>query len=246
MLDLSDKVALVTGASGAIGSEIARALHQQGAFVIMVGTKVANLEKLSAELKDRNMAISCDLSNDEDVKALVPSIEDKLQRGIDILVNNAGITDDGLLMRLSEESWERVLNLNLEVPFKLMKACIKSMMKARWGRIINISSIVGVVGNAGQSNYCASKAGLIGASKALAKEVASRNITVNCVAPGFIDSPMVDKIPEKIKEEMINSIPMKRTGSPKDVANCVTFLASEEAAYVTGQTLHVNGGMAMI
>lgn len=246
MLDLSDKVALVTGASGAIGSAISRVLHSQGAFVIMVGTKVVNLEKLSAELKNRNMAISCDLSNNDDVKALVPSIEDKLKRGIDILVNNAGITDDGLLLRMSDESWERVLNLNLEVPFKLMKTCVKSMMKNHWGRIINISSIVGIVGNIGQSNYCASKAGLIGVSKALAKEVATRDITVNCVAPGFIDSPMVNKIPEKIKEEMLKSIPMRRTGSPKDVANCVAFLASEEAAYVTGQTLHVNGGMAMI
>lgn len=246
MINLENKVVLVTGATGAIGSAISKALYRQGAFVVCVGTRQEALDVLVAEFGDRVLGITCDFNNNENVANLVSNVESKLGRGIDILVNNAGINADGLLMRMTDEAWEKVLNLNLEVPFKLIRACIKSMMKNRWGRIINISSIVGIIGNAGQANYCASKAGIIGMSKALAAEVASRNITVNCVAPGFIDSPMVDKIPEKRKEEMISSIPMGRTGRPSDIADCVAFLSSEEASYITGQTIHVNGGMIMV
>ena len=246
MIDLSGKIALVTGATGAIGSAIVKRLCAQSACIAAVGTRIEVLDRLADELGEKILKFPCDLSDSEKVENLVPNLENQLGKSIDILVNNAGINDDGLLMRMTNDSWEKVLDINLEVPFKLMRASVKSMMKNRWGRIINISSIVGTTGNAGQSNYCASKAGLVGLSKALAAEVASRNITVNCVAPGFIDSPMVDRIPEKRKEEMINSIPMKRTGTPEDVATCVAFLASEESSYITGHVLHVNGGMAMI
>ncbi len=246
MFDLSNKTALVTGATGAIGSAIVRALHKQGAVVVATGTNKEKLEKMRNEFSEGFFSLVCDLNDSEKVKCLVQNAEGLSGNSIDLLVNNAGITADGLAMRMLDDSWEKVLNVNLEVPFRLSKAVIRGMMKNRFGRIINISSIVGFVGNAGQTNYCASKAGLVGMSKALAIEVASRGITVNCVAPGFIDSPMVDAIPEKIKENMLNSIPMKRTGTPDDVAACVAFLASDEAAYITGHTIHVNGGMAMI
>lgn len=246
MFNLENKRALVTGATGAIGYAIVKVLHKQGAIVIASGTNEAKLKKMQSEFNGRFFSVICDLSDNKSVECLIKNAEEISGSNIDILINNAGINADGLAMRMADEAWKRVLNINLEVPFKLSKAVIRNMMKNRFGRIINISSIVGFVGNAGQTNYCASKAGLVGMSKALGIEVASRGITVNCVAPGFIESPMVNAIPEKMKESMLNSIPMKRTGTPDDVAACVAFLASEEASYITGHTIHVNGGMAMI
>lgn len=246
MFDLTGKVALVTGATGAIGGAIARALHSMGAIVAISGTKKENLEKLSQELGERVYIFACNLSNQEDVENLIPNVERVIGRGVDILVNNAGITRDSLLMRMSDEAWQDVINVNLEAPFRLMRTSVKEMMKNKWGRIINISSIVGAVGNPGQANYAASKSGLFGLSKSVAIELASRNITVNCVAPGFIASPMTDKIPEAHREKLTGSIPMKRIGNPEEVAAAVCFLASQEASYITGHVLHVNGGLAMI
>ena len=246
MFDLTGKIALVTGATGAIGGAIARALHSLGASVAISGTRVENLEKLSNELGERVNIFACNLSVLEDVESLVPNVERVFDRGVDILINNAGITRDGLVIRMSDEAWQDVISVNLEAPFRLMRAAVKSMMRNKWGRVINISSIVGAVGNPGQANYAASKSGLFGLSKSVAMELASRNITVNCVAPGFIASPMTDEIPEAHREKLEASIPMKRIGMPKEVASAACFLASEEASYITGHVLHVNGGLAMI
>lgn len=246
MFDLTGKIALVTGATGAIGGAIARSLHKMGASLAISGTKVDNLEKLSNELGERVNIFACNLTVQEDVEALVPNVERVFGRGIDILVNNAGITRDSLLLRMADEAWQDVMTVNLEAPFRLMRAAVKEMMHNRWGRVVNISSIVGAVGNPGQANYAASKSGLFGLSKSIAIELASRNITVNCVAPGFIDSPMTAKIPEAHREKLESAIPMKRIGAPEEVAAAVCFLASEEASYVTGHVLHVNGGLAMI
>jgi 3-oxoacyl-[acyl-carrier protein] reductase len=245
MFDLSGMKAVVTGATGGIGGSIARALHAQGADVVISGTREDALAALAAELGDRVHIHPVDLSNAQAVEALVPAAEEKLG-GLDILVNNAGITRDNLFMRMKDEEWDAVLTVNLTASFRLSRAAVRGMMRRRFGRIINISSIVGVTGNAGQGNYAASKAGLIGMSKALAAEVASRGVTVNCIAPGFIASPMTDALNEKQRETILSNVPAGRLGSGEDCAAATVYLASREAAYVTGQTLHVNGGMAMI
>ena len=245
MFDLNGKVALVTGATGAIGGAIARTLHEMGATLALSGTKVSNLESLANELKDRVQLFACNLNSAEAIQDLVNNVENTFGK-IDILVNNAGITRDNLMMRMTDEAWEDVMTVNLEAPFRLMRAASKKMMRNRWGRIINISSVVGAVGNAGQTNYAAAKSGLFGLTKSAALELASRNITVNCVAPGFIESPMSDKIPDAMKEALQKKIPVGRIGNPQEVASAVGFLASEEASYVTGHVLHVNGGLAMI
>jgi 3-oxoacyl-[acyl-carrier protein] reductase len=245
MFDLTGKTALVTGASGGIGASIARALHQQGASLMISGTRMEALEALAAELGSRVQTIACDLSDPVQVEKLVPAAEAALG-SLDILVNNAGITRDNLFMRLKDEDWDAVLAVNLTAGFRLSRAAIKGMLKRRWGRIIGITSIIGTMGNAGQANYAASKAGMIAMSKSLAKEVAAREVTVNCIAPGFIESPMTDVLNEKIRAGILANVPAGRLGTGEDVAAAVVYLASAEAAYVTGQTLHVNGGMAMI
>lgn len=245
MFDLTGKTALVTGATGGIGASIARVLHAAGATVALSGTRADLLESLAAELGSRAHVIPCNLSSPEEVEKLVPAAEAAMG-SLDILVNNAGITRDQLAMRMKDDDWASVIDVNLTAGFRLSRAAIKGMMKRRAGRIIGITSIVGVTGNAGQANYAASKAGMIGMSKALAKEVASRGITVNCVAPGFIETPMTDELNEKQKESILASVPAGKLGTPEDIAAAVLYLASAEAAYVTGQTLHVNGGMAMI
>jgi 3-oxoacyl-[acyl-carrier protein] reductase len=245
MFELSGINALVTGATGGLGGAIARALHAQGAVVGISGTRAEALEALAKELGERVHVLPCNLGDAAQVEALVPSAE-KAMGQVDVLVNNAGITRDGLFMRMKDEDWEQVLAVNLTSAFRLSRACLRGMMKRRFGRIVSITSVVGVTGNAGQGNYAASKAGMIGMSKSLAAEVASRNITVNCVAPGFIASPMTDVLNEKQREGIMSSIPAGRLGEGADVAAAVVYLASREAGYVTGQTLHVNGGMAMI
>jgi 3-oxoacyl-[acyl-carrier protein] reductase len=245
MFDLSGKCALVTGASGGIGGAIARALHAQGATVGLSGTRRDALDSLAGELKDRAHVLPCDLTDSAAVDALVGQAEQAMGQ-LDILVNNAGLTRDGLAMRMKDEDWQKVLEVDLTAGFRLARASLRGMMKRRWGRIIGITSIVGVTGNPGQVNYAAAKAGMIGMSKALAAEVASRGITVNCVAPGFIQSPMTDALNAQQKERLLGGIPAGRLGEGNDVAASVVYLASQEAAYVTGQTLHVNGGMAMI
>ncbi|MBF6603747.1 MAG: 3-oxoacyl-[acyl-carrier-protein] reductase [Sphingorhabdus sp.] len=246
MFDLTGKTALVTGASGGIGSAIAKALAERGAKVALSGTRNLALMELIPELKgEGHIVVPCDLSDAEQVDALVPTVVEKLGK-LDILVNNAGITRDGLVMRMSDDDWSDVLNVNLESAFRLARAAARPMMKARHGRIISITSVVGATGNPGQVNYVASKAGLVGMSKALAQELASRSITVNCVAPGFIASPMTDALTDAQKEEINRKIPAGKMGTGDDVGAAVTYLASDEASYVTGQTLHVNGGMAMI
>lgn len=245
MFDLTGKKALVTGATGGLGGAIARLLHQQGASVALSGTRVEALEALAAELGERTVIVPCNLSDKESVEALVPAAEEKLG-GLDILVNNAGVTRDNLFLRLKDEDWDSVIAVNLTAAFRLSRAAVKTMMRRRYGRIISIGSIVGTTGNPGQGNYAASKAGLIGMSKALAAEVASRNITVNVVAPGFIESPMTQALNEKQREGILSDVPMGRLGSGADIAAAVAYLASNEAAYVTGQTLHVNGGMTMV
>jgi 3-oxoacyl-[acyl-carrier protein] reductase len=245
MFDLTGRTALITGASGGLGGAIARALHAQGATVALSGTRHDALEALSAELKVRTLVAPCDLSNAESVEALVPAAESALG-SLDILVNNAGVTRDSLVMRMKDADWHSVLAIDLTAPFRLSRAALKGMVKRRYGRIINISSIVGVKGNPGQSNYAAAKAGLIGMSKALAAEVASRGITVNCVAPGFIASPMTESLNDKQRESILASVPVGRLGAGSDIGSAVVYLASAEASYVTGQTLHVNGGMTMI
>ncbi|WP_376710317.1 3-oxoacyl-[acyl-carrier-protein] reductase [Pseudochrobactrum lubricantis] len=245
MFDLTGRKALVTGATGGIGEEVARALHAQGAIVALHGTRVEKLEALAKELGERAYIFPANLSDREEVKALGQAVEKQLE-GVDILVNNAGITRDGLFVRMSDADWDAVIEVNLTSVFGLTRELTHPMMRRRFGRIINITSIVGVTGNPGQANYCASKAGIIGFSKSLAQEIASRNVTVNCVAPGFIESAMTDKLNEKQKDTIMSAIPMKRMGQGSEIASAVVYLASNEAAYVTGQTLHVNGGMAMI
>ena len=246
MFDLSGKRALVTGATGGLGGDIARLLHKQGAVVALSGTRAEKLESLAAELGERAFIVPCNLSDGDAVDGLPKAAEDAMDGSVDILVANAGITRDGLLMRMKQDDWDMVQKVNLESYFRLTKACLRSMMKARWGRIIGITSIVGVTGNPGQTNYAASKAGMIGFSKSLAQEVATRGITVNCIAPGFITSPMTDALNEAQKEATLAKIPAARLGTGDDIASAALYLASEEAGYVTGQTLHVNGGMAMI
>ena len=245
MLDLSGRKALVTGASGGIGEEIARLLHKQGAIVGLHGTRVEKLEALAAELGERVKIFPANLSDRDEVKALGQKAEADLE-GVDILVNNAGITRDGLFVRMSDEDWDSVIEVNLTATFRLTRELTHPMMRRRYGRIINITSNVGVTGNPGQANYCASKAGMIGFTKSLAQEIATRNVTVNCVAPGFIESAMTGKLNDKQKDAIMGAIPMKRMGTGGEVASAVAYLASSEAAYMTGQTLHVNGGMAMI
>ena len=245
MFDLTGKTALITGATGGIGAAIARALHGAGATVALSGTRAAVLEELQTELGERCHVVACNLSDPGDVEKLIPAAEAALG-GLDILVNNAGITRDGLAMRMKDEDWQQVLDVNLTAAFRLARAAMKGMMKKRWGRIINITSVVGVTGNPGQANYVAAKAGIIGLSKSLAQELASRNITVNAVAPGFIATPMTDVLNDKQKEAILGKVPAGRLGTPEEIAAAVLYLASAEAAYVTGQTLHVNGGMAMI
>lgn len=245
MFDLTGKNALVTGASGGIGADIARALHAQGATVGLSGTRVDPLEALAAELGERAHVLPCNLSDMNAVKAL-PKAAAEAMGSVDILVNNAGITRDNLFMRMSDEEWQSVLDVNLTATFQLCKGVMRGMMKARWGRIVNISSIVGATGNPGQANYAASKAGLIGMSKSLAYEVASRGITVNAVAPGFIETAMTDKLTDDQKSGIMGQIPAGRMGTPGEIASAVVYLASAEAGYVTGATLHVNGGMAML
>jgi 3-oxoacyl-[acyl-carrier protein] reductase len=245
MFDLNNRVALVTGASGGLGSAIARALHKQGAKVVLSGTRREALETLASELGEGSYVAVCNLSDKDAVEKLVPEAE-ALAGPLDILVNNAGVTRDGLFMRMKDEDWDNVIAVNLTSAFRLSRAVLKGMMKRRYGRIVNITSIVGVTGNAGQGNYAASKAGLIGMTKSLAAEVASRNVTVNCIAPGFIASPMTDVLTDKQKEAILATIPSGHLGQGEDIGAAAVYLASSEAAYVTGQTLHVNGGMAMI
>ena len=245
MFDLTGKCALVTGASGGIGADIARTLHAAGATVGLSGTRVEPLEALAAELGERAHVLPCNLS-DADAVAALPKAAAEAMGSVDILVNNAGITRDNLFMRMSDEEWQSVLNVNLTSTFKLCKGVMRGMMKARWGRIINISSVVGSTGNPGQANYAASKAGMIGMSKSLAYEVASRGITVNAVAPGFIATAMTEKLTDDQKTAIMGQIPAGRMGEAHEIASAVLYLASPEAAYVTGTTLHVNGGMAML
>lgn len=244
MFNLAEKVALVTGATGGIGSAIARQLHQQGAIVALSGTRESVLQELAKELGERAYVFPCNLSDKESVDKLIPSVEEKLGK-VDILVNNAGITRDTLAMRMKDDDWDAVLAVNLTSIFRLSRAAIKGMIKRRSGRIINISSVVGFTGNPGQCNYTAAKAGLIGMSKSLAIELANRGITINSIAPGFIASAMTDELNETQKEAILGKIPMGKMGSPDDIAFGVVYLASEQASYMTGQTLHINGGMAM-
>ena len=245
MFDLTGMTALVTGASGGIGSEIAKALAAQGARLAVSGSNADKLEAFRASLGGDHDALPCNLSDAAAVDALVPQAVEKLGK-LDILVNNAGVTRDNLAMRMKDDEWDSVIRVNLEAAFRLMRAAAKPMMKARFGRMISVTSIVGVTGNPGQANYAASKAGLIGMSKSMAQELASRGITVNCVAPGFITSPMTDALPEAQKAALTTKIPAGRLGEGADIGAAIVYLASREAGYVTGQTVHVNGGMAMI
>lgn len=245
MFQLSGKTALITGASGGIGSAIAKNLSQQGAHVVLHGTRAGRLEELASEIGSNVSVVTANLSDRAAVGSLVAEAA-KATGAIDILVNNAGITRDNLFMRMKDEEWDEVLEVNLTSSMLLCRSAIRAMMKARWGRIISISSIVGVTGNPGQTNYAASKAGMIGFSKSLAAEVASRGITVNIVAPGFIETPMTDELADEQKQKLLANVPAGRLGSSQEVAAAVSFLASEEAAYMTGSTLHVNGGMAML
>ncbi|MBI2233792.1 MAG: 3-oxoacyl-[acyl-carrier-protein] reductase [Micavibrio aeruginosavorus] len=245
MFDLSGKTALVTGATGGIGNAIAKALHAQGAVVGISGRNEAKLNELAAELGDRVHVLPADLGDLTQIDALVKAATEAMGK-IDILVNNAGLTKDNLSLRMKQEEWDEVIRVNLTATFLLAQACQRGMMKARWGRVINISSVVGTTGNPGQCNYVASKAGLAGWTKAMAAEIASRNVTVNCIAPGFIATPMTDVLTDDQKTKINSTIPMGRMGTPDDIAAACVYLASEEAAYVTGQTIHVNGGMAMV
>ena len=246
MFDLTGMTALVTGASGGIGSEIAKALAAQGARLAVSGSNADKLDAFRASLGGDHVALPCNLSDAAAVDALVPQAVEALGGKIDILVNNAGVTRDNLAMRMKDDEWDSVIRVNLEAAFRLMRAAAKPMMKARFGRMISVTSIVGVTGNPGQANYAASKAGLIGMSKSMAQELASRGITVNCVAPGFITSPMTDALPDAQKTALTTKIPAGRLGEGADIGAAIVYLASREAGYVTGQTLHVNGGMAMI
>jgi 3-oxoacyl-[acyl-carrier protein] reductase len=245
MFDLTGKTALVTGASGGIGGAIATALHQAGATVALSGTREAPLQELAAALGSRAFVIPCNLADAASVEAL-PKAAAAAMGSVDILVNNAGITRDNLFMRMSDEEWQSVIDVNLTSTFRLCRGVLRGMMKARWGRIVNISSVVGATGNPGQGNYAASKAGMVGMSKSLAAEVASRNITVNCVAPGFITTAMTDKLNDEQKARILTQVPAGRMGEAEEIAAAVLYLASAEAGYVTGAVLHVNGGMAMV
>lgn len=245
MFDLEGRKALVTGASGGIGGGIARALHGRGAEVAVSGTRVEALDALAGELGDRVHVVAADLSRPDDVERLAGDAAEALG-GIDILVNNAGLTRDGLVMRMKDEDWQAVLDVNLGAAFRLSRAAIRGMMRSRWGRIISITSVVGTMGNPGQANYAASKAGLTGMSKSLAAEVANRGITVNCIAPGFIVTAMTDALKDEQRDRLLGAIPAARFGEAGDIAAAAVFLASEEAGYITGQTLHINGGMMMI
>ncbi|MDQ4419388.1 3-oxoacyl-[acyl-carrier-protein] reductase [Sphingobium sp. DEHP117] len=246
MFDLTGMTALVTGASGGIGSAIAKGLAAQGARLGLSGSNVDKLEAFAGELGGDHVCLPCNLSDAAAVDALVPQAVEALGGKLDILVNNAGVTRDNLILRMKDEEWEDVIRINLEAAFRLIRAAAKPMMKARFGRIISITSVVGVTGNPGQSNYAASKAGLIGMSKALAQELASRNVTVNCIAPGFIRSAMTDALTDAQKDAILTKIPAGALGEGDDIAAAAVYLASRDAGYVTGQTLHVNGGMAMI
>jgi 3-oxoacyl-[acyl-carrier protein] reductase len=245
MFDLTGKVALVTGASGGIGGAIARTLHAQGATLALSGTRTGPLEELAGQLGERAFVTPANLTDTAATEALIKTVEEQAG-GLDILVNNAGLTRDGLLLRMKDEDWQTVLDVNLTAGMRLARAALRGMMKKRWGRIVGISSVVGATGNPGQTNYAASKAGMIGFSKALAAEVAARNITVNLVAPGFIATPMTDALSQEQREKLSERIPAGRLGNPEDIAAAVLYLASDEASYVTGHTLHVNGGMAML
>jgi 3-oxoacyl-[acyl-carrier protein] reductase len=244
MFDLTGKSALVTGATGGIGGAIARILHGQGATVSVSGTRREALDQLASELGARVHVLACNLADKDDVETLVPRAEEAMG-GLHILVNNAAIARDNIFVRLKDEDWDQVIAVDLTAGFRLARAAVRGMMRRRYGRIIGITSIVGVAGNSGQGNYAAAKAGMIGMAKSLAQEVASRNVTVNCVAPGFIETAMTAALNDKQREAISASIPARRPGTPGEVAAAVLFLASEEAAYVTGQTVHVNGGMAM-
>ncbi len=245
MLDFTGKTALITGATGGIGRQIAKKLHAQGATLALTDMNLDTLNAFKAELGDRVYVYSANLTDVDSLNALVKTAEADMGK-IDILVNNAGITKDGLSMRMTDDQWQKVLDINLTAGFRLARAVMPGMMKRRFGRIIGMASVVGVMGNVGQANYAASKGALIAMSKCMGQELASRGITVNCVAPGFIKTPMTDVLPEEAKEALLKRIPMARLGSAEDIANAVVFLASDEASYITGQTLHVNGGMVMI
>jgi 3-oxoacyl-[acyl-carrier protein] reductase len=245
MFDLTGKNALVTGATGAIGGAIARALHAQGATVTLSGTRQEQLDALAAELASRVHVLPCDLSDKDAVEALVPGAEEKMGQ-LDILVANAGMNRDNLFVQLKDEDWDKVIAVNLTATFRLTRAAVKVMMRRRYGRIIGISSVVGFTGNPGQGNYTASKAGMVGMMKSVAAEYAKRNVTANCIAPGIIASAMTDKLNEKQRETIMSKVPAGKLGTPLDVAAAAVYLASDEAHYVTGQTIHVNGGMAMI
>ena len=246
MFDLTGKTALVTGASGGIGGAIARALHAQGAAVVLSGTRADALETVKNELGARAFVAVCNLGDKDSVEGLVKAAEAAAGAPIDILVNNAGITRDNLFMRMKDEEWDQVIAVNLTAAFRLSRAVLRGMMKKRWGRIVSITSVVGATGNPGQGNYAAAKAGLVGMTKSLAAEVASRNITANCVAPGFIQTAMTEVLTDQQKEQISTRIPAGRMGTPAEIAAAVVYLASEEAAYVTGETIQINGGMAMI
>ena len=246
MFDLTGKRALVTGASGGIGGAIARGLHAAGAAVALSGTREAPLNELAEALGERAAVVPANLSDAQSVEGLPRAAAEALGGGIDVLVNNAGITRDNLFMRMSDEEWAQVLEVNLTSAFRLSRAVLRGMMKARWGRIVSVTSIVGATGNPGQGNYAAAKAGLVGMSKSLASEVASRGVTVNCIAPGFIETPMTDDLTDDQKARILGSVPMGRMGRPEEIAAAAVYLASNEAGYITGATLHVNGGMAMI
>ena len=245
LFDLTGKIALVTGASGGIGGAVARMLHGQGATVALSGTRREALDALAAELGDRTQVFTADLGKTDEVEALATTVEEALGK-IDILVHNAGVTRDNLFLRMKDEEWDQVIAVNLTAGFRLARATAKGMMRRRSGRIIFVTSVVGAMGNPGQGNYAASKAGIVGMAKSLAQEIATRNVTINCVAPGFIDTAMTGALDDKQRARVVGNIPMGRMGTPKDVAAAVVYLASDEAAYVTGATLHVNGGLAMV
>lgn len=244
MFDLTGKKALVTGASSGIGTAIAKALHAQGAEVAISGTRKEALDVIAAEMKERVHVLPCNLADKDAVEALVPSA-DKAMGQVDILVNNAGITKDNIFVRLSDEAWDQVIAVNLTAGFRLARAAARDMMRRRFGRIIGITSVVGATGNAGQGNYAAAKAGMVGMMKSLAQELASRNVTANCIAPGFIATPMTDVLTEAQKKAILDAVPARKLGTPDDIGSAAVYLASNEAGYVTGATLHVNGGMAM-